>query len=378
MKRLLVSMIGALVCLAACATQPKNVSVWLSTGQDPAYPDTLYMTAVGEGPTLEAAQADANRILAERLNVKIRATYKEREVRTGLKTRSSSQSTLSTKVTAQLYGVHILERAVTTSTMNFPKRVPLYHVLVGVRTQAIERYLQGRVDAYRTQIAAVRNDLFHATSPLEETLNLSKIIRLKQRAIPFDREYAVIAGVAPSQDLSPQDETNRLNVLMTTKMVVSLSVYDACHTTDTFSRDVFGMLQARLTNMGFVVAPKIADIIIRGHVSATPISGLSTQYHYYDIRYDFTVSTRSGETWGAESGRGRVAGLTNTQAERLTIQKIGVDGIAPLMQAIQSRLFYDSKSPNYVGFPLSTGIAPPKKASPACVNPTRPTAVGPL
>jgi hypothetical protein len=322
---------------------------WWKTGEVEGYPSATYMTALGYGSTLDRAQKDATRNLANQIDSDVHSKYRQESSRSGMTVNRSVQNAISVRTHAKLYGVRTIRG-------KWIKSQGSYIAVVGVKKEDLVRYLRGRVENYRNTISSLRSDLSGTGDPMRQIKDLSGIVRGKEKAAFFDREMAVVSGGVPSNDFNPQKEISRIESLLSRHMTVTVSLQNGCGTVDRFVRHVRGTIEQEVTDMGLLVVPSGGQVVISGTVSARAMGpGFSNKYVYYALDYDLKMAARDGTIWGTVVREHKVAGITPAQAEMMAVRRVGSEGVRPLLKGLRSRLFMSSDSQNYVAFPQEKG-----------------------
>ncbi len=322
---------------------------WWETGKVGGYPSKDYLTAIGYGSTLSRAQKDAARNIASQLDSNIHSQYRQTSNRSGMSVSRNVRDALSVKTHAKLYGLRNLRG-------RFVSNQGSYVAVVGIKRDELARYLRGRINNLRSTIDGLNADLSHASDPMRRVHDLAGLVRTKEKAAFFDREWAVVTGGTPSNAFNVEGDLSRLESLLSRHMTVSVTLKNGCGGTDRFVRHVAAAITDAVTHMGLLVVPSGGQILIGGTVSARPMeSGFSRRYKYYVLHYALTMAAPDGTVWGSRVAEHKVAALTATQGELLAVREVAGRGVGPLLDALKSRLFLSPGDPQFVAFPSDSG-----------------------
>nr|EES53271.1 MAG: protein of unknown function [Leptospirillum ferrodiazotrophum] len=322
---------------------------WWETGKVGGYPSKDYLTAIGYGSTLSRAQKDAARNIASQLDSNIHSQYRQTSNRSGMSVSRDVSDALSVKTHAKLYGLRNIRGRFVSSQGS-------YVAVVGIKRNELARYLRGRINNLRSTIDGLNSDLSGTSDPMRQIHDLAGIVRTKEKAAFFDREWAVVTGGTPSNAFGVEGDLSRLESLLSRHMTVSVDLRNGCGGTDRFVRHVASAITDSVTHMGLLVVPSGGQILIGGTVSARPMeSGFSRRYKYYVLHYALTMAAPDGTVWGSRVAEHKVAALTATQGELLAVREVAGRGVGPLLEALKSRLFLTPGDPQFVSFPSDSG-----------------------
>ena len=322
---------------------------WWETGKVGGYSSKDYLTAIGYGSTLSRAQKDAGRNIASQLDSNIHSQYQQTSNRSGMSVSRNVRDALSVKTHAKLYGLRNIRGRFVSSQGS-------YVAVVGIKRDELARYLRGRINNLRTTIDGLNADLSGTSDPMRQIHDLSGLVRTKEKAAFFDREWAVVTGGTPSNGFNVEGDLSRLESLLSRHMTVSVSLRNGCGGSDRFVRHVASAITDAVTHMGLLVVPSGGQILIGGTVSARPMeSGFSRRYKYYVLHYALTMAAPDGTIWGSRVAEHKVAALTVTQGELLAVREVAGRGLGPLLEALKSRLFLSPGDPRFVSFPSDRG-----------------------
>ena len=322
---------------------------WWETGKVGGYPSKDYLTAIGYGSTLSRAQKDAARNIASQLDSNIHSQYRQTSNRSGMSVSRDVSDALSVKTHAKLYGLRNIRGRFVSSQGS-------YVAVVGIKRNELARYLRGRINNLLSTIDGLNSDLSGTSDPMRQIHDLAGIVRTKEKAAFFDREWAVVTGGTPSNAYGVEGDLSRLESLLSRHMTVSVNLRNGCGGTDRFVRHVASAITDSVTHMGLLVVPSGGQILIGGTVSARPMeSGFSRRYKYYVLHYALTMAAPDGTVWGSRVAEHKVAALTATQGELLAVREVAGRGVGPLLEALKSRLFLTPGDPQFVSFPSDSG-----------------------
>ncbi len=343
--KMLLVLIWILSSCMAFSWQALAGEKWWENGRVDGYSPKEYLTAIGYGSTLSRAQKDAVRNLSSQLESNIRSHYRESSNRNGLSVSRHVKDVLSVKTHAKIYGLRNIRGRFVSSQGS-------YVAVVGVKRSDLSRYLKGRINNLRATIDSLDADLSSTSSTMRQIHDLAGLIRAKERASFFDRERAVITGETPSISYNIEKDLSRLESLLSRSMSVTVSLQNDCGGSDRFVRHVKEAIIEAVSRMGLLVVPSGGQIVIGGQVSARPMeSSFSRRYKYYILHYALTIAAPDGTIWGSRIAENKVAALTPSQGELLSVHEISRRGVDPLVNALKSRLFLDPGDPQFVAFP---------------------------
>ncbi len=348
LKRPIVSTFLTCLFLSATGQAAMASEHWYETGKISGYPTSKYMTALGYGATLHRARMEAARNLADQIDSDIHSKYEQSTSRDNLSISRTSQSSLTVKTHAKLYGIINIKGTFVSSQGS-------YVALVGVKRESLVRYLTGRIRSLEKTISQLKDNLDRDSGSMRRIHDLSGIVLAKEKAAFFDREVAVVSEGSPSDKFDSQKEIDQIETLLSRDMTVTVSVVNACGKTDSFARHVRESIEQNVNRMGLLVVPSGGKVRIAGQVSASPMNAqFSRRYRYYILHYALSMSAPDGTVWGSVVRAQKIAGLNPGQAELLASRTVSEKGVGPLLSGLKSRLFMSPGDPQYVSFPSET------------------------